>query len=291
MTPESRQSGASERVSIVTPFGIRFWDPALESQVSDHLEVVAYPEHSTAQGTRAQPTASGVYAFHHLPGLTRVEYPHQVPSSPPVQRRFVVRVSDPRGRFLPLAFEEDLPLTGVYPSNLPCASPSLRPPGFYLFSAPTREAPSSMAIVRTQLETQVEQAETIGSAPAAFAVLEIAAPGGRTYFGLADRRGCTAVLFPYPSFVAPAGTDASPPPAVSRWPLVIRVRYRPASLRFPQAGPTPDLRSILCQGPAWFTYGNPPRTELNAELVLGEALVLQDRGASSLRIAPAPGSP
>jgi hypothetical protein len=279
-----------ERVRIVTPFGIRFWDPALETQVSDSLRVVAYPDRYPSQGTPAQPTGSGVYAFHHLPGLAAREYPVEPAPSPSPQRRFTIRVSDPRGRFLPVAFEEDLPSPGIYPTNLLCASPSLPPPGFYLFSAPARETPASLAVVRAQLEDD----SGASPAPAAFAVVEVEAPGPTRHYGLADERGCVLVLFPYPSFdLAPGAAASPPPPGPLHWPVQIRLRWQPEALRFPAGGATPDLRSVLCQGPASpvLAAASPPAAQLDVDLVFGEALVLKDPGLSTLRIVPAAGSP
>ena len=285
-----------ERLTVFTPLGIRFWDPARDAQVLEGLIVTARAQGKPHAVSRAFRTASGVYAFHGLPGLQEVEYPSGTSTptaSPPAVLRFVVEVVDRQRRFLPLVFGVDVPFQGVFPRALLSSPPRSGPPGFYLFSSPTRPVMPSLAVVRTQLE------ELIGMEsrrPAAHALLEVRIPGQPTAYGLADERGCVAVLFPYPAF--PAGsTGASPltfPAAVGpqRWELSISVRYDPAALTVPPGSKIPDLRSICSQAPGviWSTLVVQPGqavAELPAELTFGEELVLRTADESALLIGSA----
>src|SRR4051812_19305660 len=141
-----------ERIMIVCPLGIRFWDAALDRPVEDGLVVVAWPAEHPAASTRAILTASGVYAFHGLPGLRSFEYPDagQPPASPPPARRFVVAVDDRLGRFVPVVFQVDLPYLGIFPTESG-SSPDGRPPGFYLFASANSQATAGLAVLRADL--------------------------------------------------------------------------------------------------------------------------------------------
>src|SRR6201992_237265 len=169
-SPEDSSWRPVQRYSIVTPLGIRFWDPATDTQVADGLKVIAYPDGARRPATTGLCTVSGVYAFHGLPGLRAVEDPQgdaaSVGSLPPAAR-FRIEVTDTEDRFLPMAFSVDAPFRGIYPADLP---------GFFLFSAPTRSSTPFVAAVRAQLS--VIGSATVPDRPAAHAVLEIQTPNG-----------------------------------------------------------------------------------------------------------------
>jgi hypothetical protein len=272
-----------QRYSIVTPLGIRFWDPATDTQVSDGLTVIAYPDGSRRQPTTAICTASGVYAFHGLPGLRSVEYPQGAPANvgslPPVAR-FRVEVTDSNQRFIPMAFFIDVPFRGIYPTDLPTSLGTGSPPGFFLFSASTRPSTPLIPAVRAQLS---ERLDSVSERPAAFAVLEVLTPDNDQWLGIADENGTVASLFPYPTFtVSNAASSLMPSAAVphQNWPLIISVRYQPSALTFVKGSPLPELRSILAQAPAsiWTARANPPGQALGtlpATLMFGEELVLR----------------
>lgn len=102
-----------EEVRIVTVLGIRFWDAARDSQVSDGLVVSARAEGTTAPRVTAFRTLSGVYAFQGLPGLHDLEYPPPgatPAASPPLTARLIVEVEDTEDRFVPVAFAVEVPL-------------------------------------------------------------------------------------------------------------------------------------------------------------------------------------
>ncbi len=270
---------ARERVRVVAPLGIRFWDPALDTQVVDGLNVTAFPERRPEQRLAAYLTHAGIHAFRGLPGLRSMEYPagDGTVSSPPPSRRFLIEVADRRYRFLPTLFSVDAPFAGVFPSEAVTASPASRPPGFYLFSTASRAVPSTLATIRAQL------ADAADGGPARHAVLEVHHGGSLLQVGISDERGSVAVFMPYPAFADPslAAVRGSPAAEVfhQSWELSFRVRYQPAALAWP-AGPTPELRSVFGQSAASFLVpagGSSalPVPELDGELVFGRELILR----------------
>lgn len=283
---------ARERIRVVAPLGIRFWDPALNVPVVEGLEVEAFPERRPEQRCPAYLTTSGIFAFRGLPGLRSAEYPEdgEAVPSPPVSRRFLVEVRDRRNRFLPTLFGVDAPFAGVFPNAVPASSPAQRPPGFYLFSGADRAALSTLAVIRAQL------ADSVTGEAARHAVLEVHHDGQLLQVGLADERGAVAVFMPYPAFADPslAATHGSPAAEAfeQSWDLRFRVRYQPATLAWP-AGPIPELRSLFAQAPATFLMGSgpPPVPELGAELVFGRELILRTGADSRLFLGPPPTSP
>jgi hypothetical protein len=285
-----------ERITTFTPLGIRFWDPVRNMQVSDGLTVTARPETPHGSVTRAFRTASGIYAFQGLQGLHDVEYPEEdavIASSPPQTTPFVIEVRDQLRRFLPIVFRIELPLPyrGIFPTVLPNSPPGGSPRGFYLFSAPTRSAAPELAAVRGCL------VEAFSRRPAAHAVLEVEVNNGPTWYGVADERGCIAVLFPYPTSRNVLGT--SPPGMLQtpllqqHWDTTICVRYSPGTLVLPPGATTPELRSILTQAPGglWLTQTGPPLAELPGTLHYGQELVVRTEHLSVLLLSPGASPP
>jgi hypothetical protein len=273
----------------VTPLGVRFWDPVLEMVVSDGLIVTAYPPGFRFLRVSAFTTPGGVYAFRGLPGLSAAERgagDAAYWAKPPVQRSFVIEVSDPAGRYQPFALSAELPLRGVYAWNCggaasPPASPiAPGPPAVPLFSAPSRDAPAGMAAVRAALW------DPIADTAAARAVLEVTPPGQPPARGIADSQGRVVVLFPYPEPIAPPAAPGSPLPgsavplAQQQWTVTLMASYTPGLL----SSPAPDLCATLRQPPAtlWATWADsPPRAPLTeASLTFGQELVLRTAGAA-----------
>jgi len=283
-----------ERFSIVTTLGIRFWDPAFDVQVNDGLAVTAYPFGARRPATTAFSTPSGVYAFQGLPGLRDIEYPRGDPESPgslPAKLRFLIEVSDTASRFLPMAFFVDAPFDGIFPTDVPQAPGAAAPPGFYLFSAPTRGATPLVAVVRAQVSEVVDAAT---DQPASYAVMEIDTPSGDPWIGIADDRGSVALLFPYPTFTGtsnvPSSTMPSAAMAQQSWPITLRIRYQPSALSFPPGTVLPELRSVLAQSPAaiFIQRAMPPGqalASLPATLVFGEELTMRSAGESLLLVS------
>ena len=273
-----------ERQTTFTPLGIRFWDPATNSQVSHGLRVRAWPDGATGPVREAFRTASGVYAFQGLPGLRMVEYPtnNGGSTSPPVGQRFVVAVEDQQRRFLPVVMRVDAPFTGIYPTALAASPPGEALPGFYLFSAPWRTA-TALAAVRADLVR-----ESSGE-PAAFAVLEVDGQESGVWHGIADERGSVAVFFPIPPFQATLGSSPpgpQAPPQEQQWQVTARVLYEPAHLETPAGADVPDLRTVLTQagGVVWAAAGGASAVQLNATLSFGQDLTLRTTGFADTRL-------
>jgi len=280
--PFYRDLAPLERQVIFTPLGIRFRDSAREVAVGQGLELAAWPEARPDQRRRGSLTRSGVYMFQGLPGLAAVERAASgdAPASPPLNRRFVVEVRDQEERFVPVVFRVYLPYRGIFPTAT-LASPGGGPPGFYLFSAPTRPA-AGLAVLR------VELVEPSG-APAAHGVVEVEGPGA-TWYGVANGAGVAAVMFAYPPFGATPPT--SPPRAAAearqpqRWPVTVRVRYQPAARAVPAGSALPDLSSIFAQAhaPVRPTAAGPPALTLAEELEFGSELVLASAPRAQLLV-------
>src|SRR5262249_12501557 len=99
-----------ERLTRVSPLGLRFWDVAAAAPAGDGLVVTAVPaaapELPPPRAVPAFRTASGAFAFHGLPGLRGQEngagdadYWAAV-----ARQSFRVTVRDPRGWFVAFRF-------------------------------------------------------------------------------------------------------------------------------------------------------------------------------------------
>ncbi len=256
-----------ERVTLVAPLGVRFWDAVTDTVIAADLQVTAYPAGASARRVSGILNHVGVYTFQHLPGMHDLEqgtgdaeyWPHR-----PVPRPFVIEVGDLTGRFLPFQFTVGLPVQRVYvwdcpPGASPLASATR---GVPLFSAPSRPIPSGMAVLRADLW------DALADAPAAGGVLEAWTAGRLWARGLADGKGRTTLIFPYPEPVAPAlgsPLGALPPVADQTWPLALRAFYQYQS----PVGttPFPDLCIALSQQPAQL-WADPARTRPLPEITL-----------------------
>jgi len=238
----------SERYSIFTPLGLRFWDPVLNVQVSDHLCVRAWLDKTNYPVINGFRTASGNYAFQGLPGLHNIEYPYK--QSPQLPKKFIVEVKDQMDRFIPAVFSVELPLSykGLYLSEKLMSFP-----GFYLISSPLRTTQPGLASVRGQLIC-----ESTGL-PASYALAEVEIEN-RKWYGIADKRGSIAVIFPYPEF---KNLNNNPDPqdkienpfSLQKWQMNVSIRFSPKSLVFPQGSNIPLLQTIVEQeaGKIWET--------------------------------------
>ncbi len=281
---------ARETVTTFTALGIRFMDAVSNRPVTGGLAVSARPELSGRPEIRAFPTASSLYAFQGLPGLRALEYADAgFDPATSDKTRFLVRVDDRLARFLPSVFTVDLPLDypGPFLSEPAGSLPSdiAGHAGFYLFPAPRRARQPGIAVVRSRLTTFP------GERPAAHAVLE-ATVAGATWRGIADRRGCVALHFPYPLFRlgTPGGSSPSAGP-VTAWQMTFRVHHEPHTLSFPLGEQAPPLlASIFGQSGADVWTDSPDTASAAAEpqgvadLAYGAELVLRTEGRSDLLI-------
>ncbi len=280
--PFYRELVPLERQAIFTPLGVRFWDAAREVAVGPGLELEAWPEGAPDLRRRGSLTGAGIYILQGLPGMLAVERSDDsgAPASPPISRRFVVEVRDQERRFVPVVFRLDLPYRGIYPTAS-LTSPGGSPPGFYLFSAPTRPA-AGLAVLRAELQEP-------GGAPAAHAVVEVEGPG-ISWYGVANSDGVAAVMFAYPAFGATPPTSPPRPAALAgqpqRWPITVRVRYQPAAQIVPPGSTLPDLGSLFAQAPAPIrpTAAAPPVFALAEELEFGSELVLESAPRAQLLV-------
>ena len=280
---------------IVTPLGIRFRDVALNTPIRDGL-VAFVKARQLEEGPRpVAANASGVFGFHALPLLHGFEYPSD--SGAPIAQPsfpFVVMAADRYGRFLPVVFGVELPLTGLAsPPAIdldPDAAPLL---DAYMFSAPTRPVTTGFAAVRADLRDH--DTDT----PAAHALIRVTL-ANRTLLGTADDQGRVLVLLPYPLLEqlrlgSPPGSGQQPPYKQS-WPVSIEVWYRrdlptpfgEAAVLPPPWTTLPGLRGILeGQDSAliWPTEAGPPVTTWTGDLTYDHELVVRTGTTSQLWIS------
>jgi hypothetical protein len=245
-----------ERLQRHALLGLRFWDTAAGTASIEGLEVDVFPRERPRARTRARVNRSGVYVAHGVVGLRELEFADLEPDAlwSVATRPYRVEVRDPRARFLPIAFDADLPARGLFTWRAPWYSPPRAlslpgeggsPPQFLiekvpLFSASQRSLPEPLAVVYAQLrESGAERA-------AAWALLTASIDGEVRGLGLADREGRVAVMFPYPE--PPRMSLSSPPQARSEfhWQVELHAYYRIASP--PAAVPgIADLGMVLSQ--------------------------------------------
>ncbi|HUL57817.1 MAG TPA: hypothetical protein VLU43_01000 [Anaeromyxobacteraceae bacterium] len=290
-----------EELEVFTPLGIRFWDPVLERSVVDGLVVEATPPRGPRAPATALRTRADVWVFRWLPGMRAVEHvlpdPDFSDASPPRRRPFVVAVSDTLERFLPVAFEVQLPLPyrGVFLAGGADGSPPQPVAGVPLFSAPTRRADERLTAVRGTLQ------DADSGAPASWALVRVDAPHGRTFHGMADAGGRFAVVFPPPPLVegfggSPAGLGDGVPLGERGWDVSVQVQYEPGRLTSLPRADVPEYRSILDQraGSLWAepsSAGGSPGDSLALHLDFGEELILRTGGRSVQLVSAAPASP
>lgn len=245
-----------ERVQRHAPLGLRFWDTAAATSSIDGLEVDVFPRARPRARTRASVNRSGVYVAQGVVGMRDFEFSDADPSElwSAATLPYRVEVRDPLGRFLPVAFDAELPLRGLGTWRAPWFSPP-RPislPGqagsppqlmierIPLFSAPQRPVPEPLAVVYAQLR------ESGADRAAAWGLLTVGIDGDVRGLGLADREGRIAVMFPYPE--PPRTTLSSPPEARNdfRWQVELEAYYDVGSPQVP-APEIPDLGHVLSQ--------------------------------------------
>lgn len=279
-----------------TPFGVLCWDPAKDRAVEEGLKVTLAPTATLERRITGQRTPRGIHVFHGLPGLREWEN-GLAPLQPGLaeQREFLLRIEDARGDFLPVATRVLLPWSEqrLFLSSLVRNHADGETPGFYLFSAPTRQTQPNLAVLRGQLR------DGDSGLPASWALLELwtgASPAA--YFGMADQRGCVGLLFPYPE-PQPSPPDSPPPETVlaDEWDITLRVRYGVGALSPLPGAELPDIRDIVAQPYAQIEAfeGQPLLDETQLTLSLGRELVLRTDGITDvlpwLNISAVPTSP
>jgi hypothetical protein len=254
----------AERLTYVTPLGLAFVDAPTGRRVNDGLVV-------RVDGARRRPNRIGVFYVPHIAGLAaleRGEGDERYWAETHAVRTVRVEVDDPFGRYLPLAFDADVPHRYALTVEL--------------YSAPTRLVPAGLAVVRAELAFA-------DGTPAAWALLEVTAHGLPVVRGMADARGRATVLLPYPE---PVGLDGSPPSLERRaltdqsWPVEIRAFAGPPQPRPPER---PHLSIVRTQPPATLLAGSPPATPVvETTLEYGRELVVRSPSQSTLVLTAAP---
>jgi len=282
-----------EELTTFCTLGVRFWDATTDAQIRSGLQVRVWPEAALRPVVAADRTYSDIYAFHHLPGLRAVERPlvgERGTLGSPDSLPFVMEVVDRERRFVPAAVGLSLPLPdrGLFLTHLP-GSPAPGAPGFYLFSAPTRQRAPNIAVIRGELIN-----DDTGSG-AAHALVRVEIPGETPAYTIADVGGAFAVHLPFPTL--PGGLrrlDRSPPgpPIADRtWQLTVSIFYQP-NLLTPLLGTEyPDVRDIFRQGRAEFYLesDSPPSVSDRwlGTLDFGGEVVLRTGDRSTLAVVPA----
>lgn len=261
-----------DRVTLVTPLGIRFVDDPTGTTVADGL-VVSYE--GAAGPAQAIVNRVGVHLVGGLPGLRAAEHgagDAAYWAAPPATGTVTVEVEDLFRRFLPFRLEADVPFRG--PFFTVCDSP-LSPPGEHgtvpLFSAPSRTAPPGLATLRLE----IWDAQSSPLTPAAWAYVEVSVPGaGRLGRGIADEQGRALVCFPYPPLPAAAGGPRAL--TAQTWPVQVTVRYSRLAARPPVPH---DLCDLLAQAPATLLDRvSPPSPLPDQSLAYGRELTAVTHG-------------
>jgi hypothetical protein len=233
-----------ECVTRVAPFGVRFVD-FVTGQVVSGLEVTMARAGDSEPPLELASNPSGVFYLVAAPGLRdftlgRGDEEFWAHAPAPSARRLYVR--DPQNRYLAFAVEVSIPQRGLWawPSGFPLSPLQAGVPGIPLFSNASRIAPAGMAVVRSQLF------DALLKRPAAWAVLDLLYSGQLWGRGIADERGASAVIMPYPPPIdylpdSPLLTGASL--WEQEWQFDVRIHYAPAS----KPAPALDLDSALGQ--------------------------------------------
>jgi hypothetical protein len=186
-----------EEITLVAPFGVRFWDVSAMAPAQGGLTVVAYPDAFPGLRSNALENRSGVYSFSGLPGLRRVEngkgddafWAANPPTIP-----YTVEVTDFQDRYLPFLFSTLFPVRGIFGFLSSPVSTTFTPDSTWLpvFSTPSRALSGPSGVIRAQLQ------DDQSAGPAAWALLTAQPPGGPAVTGLADDRGMVTLTLSYP---------------------------------------------------------------------------------------------
>ncbi len=280
-----------DKITLVAPFGVRFWDVAVCAPAAAGLNVIAYRNAAPELRFTAFANHIGIYYLLHLPGLQQVERGYGDDafwSANPPRFPFTVEVSDPNEQYLPLKFSVLLPsrglLHGLAASPL-LAVPVPDPTWVPVFSTPSRVLPGPAAVIHAELK------DDDSKMPAAWALVEARFHGMPAVFGVADARGMITIVAPYPEpvttpFDSPLGSplgSGSTKLSDQSWLFKITVYYTPQG----PAQKVPSLEEILHQRPAQVWRDTGHSTPASGFIVTyGKDLVLRSLDSGSGRPLP-----
>lgn len=246
-----------------TALAIGFRDDVTGTIVADGLRVTLRAPHVAGRTVTAVTNPHGIHVIHQLPG----------DANSVVSRSATLDLEDESGRFLPYAFEADLPGSGLFVPPCTLSSP---PANVYapLFSRPERAVPGGMAAVR------IELFDATTGAPAAWAVVSAELDGLELGRGVTDSAGRAVLIFPYPE-----PSPASPPAAQPwTWQIQLRARYSPRD----PVPRVPLLCSMLSQRATPLRIEGSPAAELPVQtLEFGRELIVNTGLAGRLLVEPA----
>ena len=286
-----------ESVAQKTLLGIRFWDPVLDAQIQDGLQVTLFPVDNTDKVSQAFKTRSGIYAFNNIPGLSEQETDTTEVNvgSPPETKSYVLNVEDTSRQFssAALLIELPLPYSGIFLVDDNITSPSTVPRGFNLYSSIERSVTSQFVFVRGELINRITQE------PAAHALVRVQTEDAFSWFAISDSEGRFSVMLPYPFLNISYGS--SPPVSDGMrlfersWNIELSIMYEPAAHEEISGAELPDYSSILSQSQALLYTESPESnlgevSSLQVELVYGRDLIIKTAGFSKLYVSPT-GSP
>lgn len=287
----------ADRVSRLTPLGLRFWDAVDRRFVCD----LALTARARQPGVAVEPTAAivttaGVYAFHGLPGLRDIENgagDDAFWAANPPAHELIVEVNDRERRFLPFTMSLRAPIRGIAawqcagdvfespPS--PAAATSAPVP---LMSAPTRTVASPHCAVRAEL-WDASDAQESRWRPAAWAVLEVRFGGRLRARSFSDAQGRVLVPFGFPELGPEIPIDsplsAGGPLAPVELVAELTVRWQPGA----STTAAPDLCATLRQTPATLWSDTAKTTPLDTTtLRMSEQVLLGSRDPITGRRSP-----
>lgn len=297
-----------EHITCVAPCGVRFQDEVTGQIIHDGLDVTAYATASAlprvqsidqrgvlsmlAPRQQAFLNNQGIYVLKNLPGLRETvergqgdaAYWANVAAS---ACSFTIEVVDRQRRFLPCTFPAQLPARNLLALHCGSGSSAISAvmPAVSLFSASTRQVPSTIAVIRAELW------DLTNDVPASWAIIEAYIAGHLPIRGMADFSGKVALFCPYPEPVN--GLLSSPLQARSTklidqsWQVQLHASYThldPVPL-FPDLCTTLDL-------PLASLWGNFKSKRLLSEVTLkfGQELFVSSEDAlksAKLLITPA----
>jgi hypothetical protein len=291
---------SADRVSRLTPLGLRFWDGVDRRFVCDpELTVRARRLGAISEPIKANVTTSGVYAFHGLPGLRDIENgsgDDAFWAANPPAHQFYAEVSDLARRFLPFAMMIRVPVRGILAWQ--CAGDVFDSPPIPetapipLMSAPTRTVAPPHCAVRAELWDASDAQETRWR-PAAWAVLEVRFGDRLRARSFSDAAGRVLVPFGFPEIGPEIPIDsplaAGGPQAPATFVAELSVRWQPgASTTEP-----PELCATLSQAPAtlWSDTAKTKPFEtttirMSEQVLLGSTDAITGRRSPRLLITP-----